>query len=442
MRVVREVKHSMEHSFRRLLLHGTLILCASFVGLAAFPGQADAAGCYNGRCPSGEYDDSDARVEVNITLHVSPEDAGYIEVNGKELTNDVYVAYQGDSVKLEAVAERGYEFDGWTGSLSSDENPWETPFYNHKQITANFVPVRDTPTTRQSRGLAVEIPEDTEALGPDGEALDDIDIRVITAHDIPDAMVLVSRVYEVTPSGATFDPPITLSLEYDEDSLLSGADVEEFEVAWFDEEAGTWSALESNVDEDEGVVTTDVAHFSEFCVLSPAPAAVSAGEQPTTSPGFSLSGLTVTPASAAAGENVNISVIANYSGSSVDGVSNVALRVDGIVVDEQQVTLPSGQSASIDFSYVPSAEGPHEVDVNGLQAGLSVTVSAAPAALSQAVALAQQSDSFELPAPSISSFSWLRGWQPTAVVITAIVVVLLLLLPMVRRRILRYRYDI
>ncbi len=431
----------MGHSYRWFFFRGALIVSACLIALTALPGYASAA-CYSGRCPSGESDDSDARVQVNITLSVSPEDAGYIEVNGKELTDDVFVAYQGDTVTLEAVAERGYEFDGWTGSLSCDQNPWVTPFYNHKQITANFVPVHVTPTGRQSRGLAIEIPEDTEALSPDGEELDDISISVIKAHDVPEAMVAVSRVYDVTPSGATFDPPIIMSIEYDEDSLPDGTNADELKVAWFDEDAGTWSPLKSNVDEKDGVVTAEVTHFSEFCVLSPAPVTATGGATPATSPGFSLSGLTVTPSTAAAGDNVSISVMATYGGSNNDGVSNVVLRVDGIVVGQQQVTLPSGQSTSVVFSYVPSAEGPHEVDVNGLQAGLNVTLSAAPAALSQAVALAQESDSFELPAPSVSVFSWLHGWQPSAVIITAAVVALLLLLPFVRRRILRYRYDI
>jgi len=437
----------MPSSLRRTLLHSTLILCALIVATAMIPATASAA-CYGGRCPTGEDDDDDRRVEVNITLSVSPDDSGHIEVNGEELEDDVFVAFQGDIVELEAVPARGYEFAGWTGSLTSDENPWETPFYNHKTITANFVLEREDLSLREERGLSVEIPEDTEALGPDGNALDDVTIEVIKAHDIPESMVAVSRVYDVAPSGATFDPPITLTLEYDKDSLPAGIDDDELAVAWYDDDAGAWTPLASDVDGDNGVVTAEVSHFSEFCVLSPAPVAGVAtvsGTAPLTSPGFSLSQLDVSPSSVSAGTTVTVSVLAHYEGASAEGVSEILLRVDGAVVDERQVKLSAGDSAEVAFTFTPSVEGPHEIDVNGLLAGLSVTPAAVPVAstaLSQAVALAQDESSFQLQAPSLPSFTWLGGWQPAAIAVTAVVVVLLLLLPLVRRRILRYRYDI
>lgn len=435
----------MASTLRRTLLHSTLLLLALAATIPLLPAQADAAGCYNGRCPTGE-DDDDERVQVNITLSVSPEDSGRIEVNGDELEDDVFVAFQGDTVELEAVPARGYEFAGWTGSLTSDENPWETPFYNHKTITANFVLEREELSSREKSGLSVNIPDGTEAFDADGNALDDVSIKVIKAHDIPESMLAVSRVYEVAPSGATFDPPITLSLEYDSDSVPAGVDIDELTVAWFDVEAGAWTPLTSDVDEGDGIVSAEVSHFSEFCVLSPAPASASGLSAVSgtllTSPGFSLSQLDVSPSSVSAGETVSVSVLAHYEGASAEGMSQVVLRVDGAVVDEQQVKLSAGDSAEVTFAFTATADGPHEIDVNGLLTGFSVTPAAAPVALSQAVALAQDESSFQLQAPSLPSFTWLGGWQSPAIAVTAVVVVLLLLLPMVRRRILRYRYDI
>ncbi|MCK9355967.1 MAG: hypothetical protein M0R22_02300 [Dehalococcoidia bacterium] len=437
----------MASSLRRHLLHSALLLLVLVATISVLPGHVDAASCK--RCPTGESDESGTRVEVNITLSVSPEDGGRIEVNGDEFKGDVFVAFQGDVVELEAVPARGYEFAGWTGSLTSDENPWETPFYNHKSITANFVLEREDLSFHEKSGLSVDIPDGTEALDPEGNDLDDVSIEVIKAHDIPDSMMAVSRVYEVAPSGATFDPPITLSLEYDRDSIPASVDDDELAVAWFDEEAGEWTPLESDVDEVDGIVSAEVSHFSEFCVLSPAPESASgvsaAFGTPLTSPGFSLSQLDVSPSSVSAGETVDVSVLAHYEGSSAEGVSQVVLRVDGIVVDEQQIKLSAGDSADVTFTFTATADGPHEVDVNGLLTGFSVTaaVVVAPAALSQAVALAQQDESsFQLEMPSLPSFSWPGGLQPAAIAITAVVVVLLLLLPVVRRRILRYRYDI
>ncbi len=437
----------MASSLRRPLLHSALLLLIVVATIAVLPGQVDAAGCK--RCPTGESDESDSRVEVNITLSASPKDGGRIDVNGDEFEGDVFVAFQGDVVELEAVPARGYEFAGWTGSLTSDENPWETPFYNHKTITANFVLEKQDLSLREKSGLSVDIPDGTEALDPDGNDLADVSIKVIKAHDIPDSLMAVSRVYEVAPSGATFDPPITLTVEYDQDSVPAGVDDDELAVAWFDDEAGTWTPLNSDVDEDDGIVTAEVSHFSEFCVLSPAPVAGvatvsgTAGTAALTSPGFSLSQLDVSPSSVSAGETIAVSVLAHYEGASAEGVSQVVLRVDGAVVDEQQVKLSAGDSAEVTFTFTASTDGPHEIDVNGLLAGFSVAATVAPAALSQAVALAEQDESsFQLQVPSLPSFTWPGSLQPAAIAITAVVVLLLLLLPLVRRRILRYRYDI
>jgi len=437
----------MAGSFRRTALHSTIILCVLVLASALLPAAASAA-CYNGRCPTGEDDDSDQRVSLNITLSVSPEGSGRIEVNGEELEDDVYVTLQGDVVELEAVAERGYEFAGWTGSFTSSENPWETPFYNHKTLTANFVLEKERLSTHEVRGLSVDIPEETEALNADGSELDDVSIKVVKAHDVPEGMMVVSRVYDVAPDGATFDPPITLAIEYEQGDVPEGVD-DELTLAWFDGDVGAWTPLDSDVDESDGIIRAEVAHFSEFCVLAPAPEGAAAvapasgsGPAPLTSPGFSLSNLEISPCSANAGESVSISVQAQYSGSETQGVSRIVLSIDGAVVDEQEVTLGAGEGGRVGFSYTPSTDGAHEVNVNGLQGILSVTP-AAPVALSQAVALAQEDDSFHLELPGLPSFSWLRGWGTIGCVAAGAVLLLLLLsLPLLRRRILRYRYDI
>jgi len=435
----------MAGSFRRTALHSTLVLCALVLTSALLPATASAA-CYSGRCPTGEDDDADRRVSLNITLNVSPAGSGHIEVNGKKFEDDVYVTLQGDVVKLEAIPARGYEFAGWTGSATSSENPWEAPFYNHKTLTANFVAESGRLSTQEVKGLLIEIAEGTEALNADGSELDDVSIKVVKSHDIPEDMTVVSRVYDVAPHGATFDPPITLSIEYDEGGLPEGVDANELTVAWFDEDAGSWMPLDSDVDEREGIVHAAVSHFSEFCVLAPAPASaampVASGSAPLTAPGFSLSGLQVEPSSAAAGRPVTVSLRAYYSGPDADGVCQVALRVDGAVVDQQEIVLPAGESGNVTFSYTPSTAGAHEIDVNGLQGGLSVAP-AAPVVLSQAVALAQEKDTFRLDVPGVPSFSWLRGWGTIVCIAAGAVLLLLLLsLPLLRRRILRYRYDI
>ncbi len=430
----------MATDFGRTLRRSTFLLLILVAGIALLPCKA-YAGC---ACGGGSDDESGSRPEVNITLRVSPAEGGYVKVNGDELEDDVYVALQGDELELEAVPAKGYEFDRWSGSVVSSDNPVERAFYNHKDITANFVPADQSLSLTEKRGLSVEIPDGTEALDSDGDVLRDVSIEVTTAHDTPVTMKVVSRVYDLLPSGATFDPPISLTLEYDQASVPAGVNANELAVAWFDEDAGAWTPLDSDVDEDAGVVRAKVSHFSEFCVLSPPPASGLSGTAQMTSPGFSLSQLDVTPSSVAVGQPVAVSVVAQYDGASAEGAAHVVLRVDGTEVDQQQVTLPSGESAQVTFTFTPSEEGPHEIDVNGLLAGVSVTPVSVPLALSQTVALVQDGGSFQigLEPPSKSSWSWLRGWPPAAIGVMGIIVVLLVVvLTMLVRQVLRRRYD-
>ena len=418
----------MATSFRRTLRHSTLLVLALVATIAFLPAQV-YAGCCSGVCPTEE------RAEVNITLRVEPADGGYIKVNGDELEDDVYVGFQGDELELEAVPAQGYVFDYWSVSINSRQNPLKKSFYTHDDITANFVLEKGSLSQREKSGLAVDIPDGTEALDPDGNKLDDVSIEVASAHDIPETVTVVSRVYDVLPSGATFDPPITLTLEYDHASVPTEVDDDELMAAWFDKETGEWMPLDSDVNEEDGIVTVEVSHLSEFCVLSPIPVS---GTAPLTSPGFSLSQLEVSPSSVAAGEPVTVKVLAHYEGASSDGAARVVLRVDGTEVDQQQVTLPSGQSAEITFTFAPSTDGPHEIDVSGLLAGVSVT--SAALALRQVAALAKDGGTFQvgLAAPSQPSSSWFHGWSSLALIIAGVVVLLLLLLLLVRR--LR-RYD-
>jgi hypothetical protein len=118
--------------------------------------------------------------------------------------------------------------------------------------------------------------------------------------------------------------------------------------------------------------------------------------------------------------------------------------------------MASGESRVVSLSVVAESEGTNAVEVNGLQTSIEVWPATAPTALSDAVALAEE-DTFDAPAfslprlpglpslsmPSLSlpSLSIPKG-LPVGVVIGAAVVLLLILLPLLRRRILRYRYDI
>ncbi|MBE9506108.1 MAG: hypothetical protein IMY84_04760 [Chloroflexi bacterium] len=433
----------MREAANRLMLRRILpiIAVSLFLTLAVLPSTADAW-CWGGRCPSGDDDDSDRKVQVNITLSVVPEEAGIIEVDGDELDTDVFEVTQGKVVVLEAVPASGYEFDYWSGSLSSTDNPLEMPFYNHKTITAHFVShvsQKKEPDSARDDGsaLVVLIPKGTTARDADGDEVTDVSVDMRQQHDVASDRVMAGQVFDLGPDGATFDPPLPIVLPYDPWELPDGVREDELRVAYYDDASDTWVELPSVVDQDGMTVTAEVSHFTEFSIIAPKP---ESDVLPLMAPGFSISSLTVAPAQPRVGDTVTVSVVARYDGSDAEGSSAVVLSLNGEVVRELSITLEQGESKTVAFTVSTQDEATYEVDVNGVGGTFSVAAAAPPEALSQAVALAEEDS---------SAFSGIRlpgwpalDWQPVALIAGVVVLPLLLLLPLLKRRFLRYRYDI
>ena len=430
----------MREAANRLVLKRILpsIAVCFFLTLALLPSTADAA-CRGGRCPAGGDDDTDRKVQVNITLSVVPEEAGTIEVDGDELETDVFELTQGDRVVLEAVPASGYEFDCWSGSLSSTDNPLETPFYNHKNITAHFVSEKDESDSAldDESALVVRIPNGTTARDADGHEVTDVSVDMREPHDVPGDKVMAGQIFDLGPDGATFDPPLPVVLPYDPWELPDGVREDELRVAYYDDASGMWVELPSVVDQNDMTVTADVSHFTEFSIIAPKP---ESGALPLTAPGFSISSLTVAPAQPRVGDTVTVSVVARYDGTDAEGSSALILSLNGEEVQEESVTLDRGESKTVAFTVSPQNEATYNVDVNGVAGTFSVAAAAPPEALSQAVALAEK-DSSAFPGISLPGWPTL-DWQPAAMIAGVVILPLLLLLPLLRRRYLRYRYDI
>ncbi len=139
------------------------------------------------------------------------------------------------------------------------------------------------------------------------------------------------------------------------------------------------------------------------------------------------------------GDTVTVSVVARYDGSDAEGSSALILSLNGEAAQEVSVTLARGESKTVEFAVSPQNEATYNVDVNGVGGTFSVAAAAPPEALSQAVALAEK-DSSSLPVISLPGWP-APGWQPAALIGSA-VLGLLILVPLLRRRYLRYRYDI
>jgi hypothetical protein len=68
---------------------------------------------------------------------------------------------------------------------------------------------------------------------------------MVNPPPLPDDCGILSLIYDFGPSGAVFDKPVTIVLEYDPASLCPGTPEDSIYIAWFDTNINQWIKLES-----------------------------------------------------------------------------------------------------------------------------------------------------------------------------------------------------
>jgi hypothetical protein len=122
--------------------------------------------------------------------------------------------------------------------------------------------------------LAISVDSGTEALTEGQEPLQEITIEEICFGFPPPPAnaYVVGCVYDFGPEGATFDPPITITLNYDPGLIPEGVAEEDLVIALYDAATGQWTVLPSIVDTENNTITAQVSEFTMFAVYSAAPA--------------------------------------------------------------------------------------------------------------------------------------------------------------------------
>lgn len=90
----------------------------------------------------------------------------------------------------------------------------------------------------------------------------------------PEGANIIGLTYNFEPSGATFDPPITLEYTYDPATLPEGVAEGDLVVAFYDEATGEWVECECTCDPETHCITACIYHFTCFGIISyvaPAP---------------------------------------------------------------------------------------------------------------------------------------------------------------------------
>jgi hypothetical protein len=212
----------------------------------------------------------------------------------------------------------------------------------------------------------VELYEGTRALNIEGNPL--LEICIFEAEDPPptppdDCIILA---YDITPKGASFEPPAIVSIFYDRLQIPEGVNEDDLVIAYWDELTEEWTELEDiTVDPSANTISAPIYHLSTFAVMAH-----------TAPPSFTVSGLTISPTEAETGGSVTATILVTNSGD-LTGNYELTFKVDNNVEETRNITLPGESSKEESFITTASTAGSHEVDINGLTGSFLVTAEAA-----------------------------------------------------------------
>jgi hypothetical protein len=295
-------------------------------------------------------------------VDISPEDGGEVEITTSLMDADIPCLYPasisidfGDDIIIEAIPSAGYHFTGWSGepTINKHRNPIITEFNNPLDITANFAPDFIDYVSEDGM-LNVSIPAETTALDERDQPLTDIEFEVHDDPPPPYQGSVVEPAYDLKPTGATFDPPVTLAWAYDAEAIPEGVAEEDLTIAYYDESGGRWLRLESEVDPEQDLINTPIAHLTTFAILAP-PAEtplITAMEETI----FTISDFTIAPSEVSPGEEVAISALVINEGPT-PGAQVLTLKIDGVVTDTETVDLGTDAFKLITFTVIRNEAG-------------------------------------------------------------------------------------
>ena len=219
-----------------------------------------------------------------------------------------------------------------------------------------------------------------------------------------------------------------MCLNYDESALPADVTEDELLVALWDADLSEWVTL-GNITRDtvNNRICGETTHITPFAIMTappveeeeavpepePTPPLTPTPEPEPTPAAFTVSDVSVSPASVDAAETVTISAtIANTGEES--GTYTVTLKVNGVVASTREVTLAGGASQKVIFTHSEYMAGSYIVDVNGETATFTVKkVEVAPPEEEE------EEEVEEVPAPAGQNRWWIVALISAAAVLGA-----------------------
>ena len=106
-----------------------------------------------------------------------------------------------------------------------------------------------------------------------------ITVTRLLAPPAPPAGSSLIAAYSLEPEGTTFNPPATLKLKFNPQTLPSGITVPNLYLAQLTD-SGDWKSLPSSVDTNAGSVGMELAHFSAYALLGRLPEQLTPAVEP------------------------------------------------------------------------------------------------------------------------------------------------------------------
>ena len=248
---------------------------------------------------------------------------------------------------------------GGGGSSDGSSSPGFTIVVDSVTSSGRFT---EEVTAKSGDGkIKLTISEDTIGKQAGGQSLRTIRITDMNYHPAPpEDSNVIGLVYDIEPDGATFDPPISMTVKYNPALLPDGASEENLVVAFWDEDTDEWVECPGTVDTGSNTITAEVSHFTAFTTLS------------STRPAdFTASDLTIAPQEAEIGQTVTISVTISNRGD-LAGSYKVTLEINDTAVETKTVAVAGGDSQSASFEIIKDTAGTYQVAIDNLSGSFVV----------------------------------------------------------------------
>ena len=144
-----------------------------------------------------------------------------------------------------------------------------TPTNISWDIAARGVLLRDIDLASPDDAITMHLTRGTIALDSNNKSLREIGVATTNSYPAPDDNRQILAAFDFSPSGATFNPGIQITLKYDPAAIPSGIKESQLVIVLYDEVAQEWQYMSGTVNPYSNTITFTTSHFTIFTIQTP-----------------------------------------------------------------------------------------------------------------------------------------------------------------------------